>query len=182
MFLSYFSFLLLFLVSIFFIIVVFPYFFGAPWHPASRKAIHEALELCQPQQGEILYDLGCGDGRVLLAGFRKFNLKGVGVDIDPVKTWFARWLIDRAGLKEVIRIERKNLVGFNIGEADIIYAYLTHKVLDRILPMLKSQMKPGARLVCYRFCLKGEFPDQVGCNGSTFLYKFGRGNRVNAYS
>ena len=163
-------------------IAIIPYFYGAPWHPSSHRTIRIALELCQPQSGETLYDLGCGDGRTLLIGAKELNLKCVGVEIDPVKTWLARWRIKKAGLEDSIRIEQKNIIGFDVGSADIIYTYLTHQALDKLLPTLKVQMKPGSRLVSYRFCLKGETPDQIAQGGSIFLYRFAKGSQVNFYS
>ena len=163
-------------------VIIIPYFYGALWYPVPKKVARHALELCKPSPGETLYDLGCGDGRVLLIGAKEFGLKGVGVEIDPIKTWFARWRIKNAKLSSQISIERRNAIGFNIGQADVIFIYLSHQAIDQLLPTLKKQMKSGARLVSYRFCLKGEVPDKFMEHVSIFLYKFNKGKSVNIYS
>ena len=176
------SFILLFLALTLTAITIIPHFYGAPWYPASRKAIRSALELCEPRPGETLFDLGCGDGRVLLIGAKEFRLKGVGVEIDPIKAQLALWRIKKAGMTDNIRITRENAINCDVRSADIIFVYLTHQALDRLLPILKAQMKFGARLVSYRYCLKGETPDKVRGGNSIFLYRFNKGTKVNIFS
>tara|TARA_B100000686_G_C16800620_1_gene985709 strand:- start:2226 stop:2774 length:549 start_codon:yes stop_codon:yes gene_type:complete len=182
MYFSELSFVLLFLTLALAAIIIIPHFYGAPWYPASLKAIRRALELCEPRPGETLYDLGCGDGRVLLLGAKEFGLKGVGVEIDPIKSRLALWRIKKAGMTNSILITRQNAINCDVRSADIIFVYLTHQALDRLLPILKTQMRLGARLVSYRYCLQGEVPDKVGGGNSIFLYRFNKGTKLNIFS
>ena len=163
-------------------VIVIPYFFGAPWHPTPKSHIQQALKLCKAKPGEILYDLGCGDGRVLIFGAQKFNLRGVGLEIDPIKVWIAKWKLQRMDLLDSIQIVRKNIHKFDYSQADIIFIYLSHQALDRLQPCLQKQIKPGARIVCYRFCLKGVVPDQASKDGSIFLYHLNKGTKINTFS
>ena len=85
------------LVLIFFILlaamVIVPVFFGAPWHPLSDENINRIIKFADLQPGETFYDLGSGDGRVLIAASSNQCLRGVGVEIDPIKVWLSRYFI-----------------------------------------------------------------------------------------
>ena len=175
------SLILILIVLVVAAVVIVPYFFGAPWHPTSAANIRRALELCEAKPGESLYDLGCGDGRVLIAGAKEFGLNGVGLEIDPLKAWIAKWRVRRAGLSDRIRIHRKNVHDFEYGQADILFIYLTHQALDR-LSIPNKQMKREVRIVCYRFCLKGVTPDRASTDETLFLYRLNKGTRINAFS
>ena len=176
------SFTLLLILLALSAIIIIPYFFGAPWHPTSQTHIQQALELCGAKPGETLYDLGCGDGRVLIAGAQEFGLKGIGLEIDPIKVWIAKWKVRQVGLLDSIQIIKKNVYEFDYSQADILFIYLTHQALDRLLPFLQKQIKPGTRIICYRFCLKGIVPDQASKDGAIFLYRLSKGTHVNAFS
>ena len=162
--------------------IIIPNFFGAPWFPTSHARIQQALRLCGAKPGEILCDLGCGDGRVLITGVKEFGLKGIGVEIDPIKVWVSKWKVRRIGLLDKIKIIRKSVYEFDYSHVDILFIYLTHQAQDRLLPILKKKIKPGARIVCYKFCMKGVKPDQISKDGSTFLYRLNKGIYVNEFS
>ncbi len=162
--------------------VIVPVFFGAPWHPLSGKNIRKILEFAEVQTGDRFYDLGSGDGRVLIAAAKHYGADGVGVEIDPIKVWLSRWLIRRAELSERLQIFRNNVYGFDCGKADILYIYLTHQALDRLFPDLLERLKPSVKIVCYRFCIKGIAPVKVSEDKTLFLYQKGKGTKVDGYS
>ncbi|KMP11805.1 hypothetical protein UZ36_02995 [Candidatus Nitromaritima sp. SCGC AAA799-C22] len=174
------------LILIFFVLlaamVILPVFFGAPWHPLSDENIRRILDFAELKKGELFYDLGSGDGRVLIAAVRDQCVRGVGVEIDPVKAWLSRKFAQAAEVSGKIRIHRGNLYDFDVSEADVIYLYLTHQALDRLFPELLDRVKPTARIVCYRFCIRNLEPDKVNEEKNLFLYRAGKGRSVNEYS
>lgn len=176
------SILLLILVLVLAVIVLVPSFYGAPWHPTSTKKIIEILKFCEAQPGETIYDPGSGDGRVLIAAADKFGLNGVGVEIDPLKVWVSHRLIRWKGLNDRIKIMRRSMYGFDYSGADILYLYLTHQAIDRLLPEILDQLKSNVKIVCYRFCLRDMTPIKVNADKTIFLYRLDKGREVNEYS
>ena len=162
--------------------VILPTFFGAPWHPLSDENINRIIKFANLEPGETFYDLGSGDGRVLIMAAREICLRGVGVEIDPIKVWLSRCFITAAKLTEKIRIYRGNMYDFDVSEADVIYLYLTHQALDRLFPEILDRLKPSARIICYRFCIRNLEPTKVNEDKSLFLYRMDKGRLVNEYS
>ena len=174
------------LVLIFFLLlaamVIIPVFFGAPWHPLSDENIDRIVKFADLQPGETFYDLGSGDGRVLIAATREKCVQGVGVEIDPIKVWLSRCFTTTAKLTDKIRICRGNMYDFDVSEADVIYLYLTHQALDRLFPEILSRVKSSVRIVCYRFCIRNMEPVKVNEDKNLFLYRVDKGRSVNEYS
>jgi len=164
------------------VMVIGPVFFGAPWHPARRRDIRLALEWCEPIPGETLVDLGSGDGRVLLLAAREFGLNAVGLEIDPLKAAFSRWRVRRAGLSHRITVFCRNALEHDYRDADILFIYLSHQSLDRLWPTLRAQLKPTARIVCYRFRLRGFQPHRASPDGTLFLYRMDKGLHLDGYT
>jgi len=162
--------------------VILPVFFGAPWHPLSEKNIDQIIKFADLKPGERFYDLGSGDGRVLIAASRENCVQGIGVEIDPIKVWLSKSLTRAAKLTNKIRICRGNMYDFDVSEADVIYLYLTHQALDRLFPEILDRVKPSARIVCYRFCVRNLEPTKVNKDKNLFLYRMDKGRSVNEYS
>ena len=153
------------LVLIFFLLlaamVIIPVFFGAPWHPLSDENIDRIIKFADLQPGETFYDLGSGDGRVLIAATREKCVQGVGVEIDPIKVWLSKYFTITAELTERVCIYRGNMYDFDVSEADVIYLYVTHQALDRLFPEILDRVKPSVRIICYRFCIRNLEPIKV---------------------
>jgi len=174
------------LVLVFFIllfgVVVLPAFFGSPWHPLLPGTIRKILDFADVQPGEKIYDLGSGDGRVLIQAARHYGAKGVGLEIDPVKVWVARKLARWAGVSDRVQIERKNFLDFDFRDADVIYVYLTHQALDKLIPKILPYLKPSTRIVSYRFCLGNRQPSKTNSKQNLFMYRLDKGTNVDGYS
>lgn len=105
------------------------------------------LQLAQLQPGETVYDLGSGDGRVLIVAAREFNANGVGLEIDPLRTLLSQLTLHWLGLGHRARVVRVNLFNVSLAEADVVTLYLLPKAVARLAPKLKAELKPGARVV-----------------------------------
>jgi len=144
--------MILLIAALYFLI---PPFFGPPSVPTRRKRIRKALQLAKLQPGEILYDLGAGDGRVLVIAVKEFNAHAVGIEVGPVQcavSWAnAFW----NGVSSKVRIEARNFYHADRSEADVVFAYLTSDQAGRLQEKLKKELKSGARVVTISF----NFPD-----------------------
>ena len=141
------------LALVWFLSVVGPFFFGAPWLPMPVATARRMLQLANAQPGETVYDLGSGDGRVLIVAAREFDAQAVGVEIEPLRTFFSRLAIRRLGLRNRARVLRANLFDVDLRDSDIVTVYLLPKATARLAPKLRRELKLGARVVTLDFHL-----------------------------
>ena len=162
--------------------VVLPIFFGAPWHPLMPHTIRRILNFVDIRPGEMICDLGCGDGRVLITAAKKYSAKGVGVEIDPIKVGFTRLLVKLKKVDERVSIIRGNIFNFDPSDADVVFLYLTHQAMDKLFPEILKKLKPTVRIVSYRFCIRGMTPEKVSADKTLFLYQLTKGTEINNYT
>src|SRR5215216_3252673 len=145
--------LILFLIGLLWILV--PALYGLPPVPTRLARIQKALELVNLQSNETLYDLGAGDGRVLLIAARDFGAKAVGLEIGPIQcAWI--WLRATAsGLGKQIQVRWENFYKADLKDADVVFVYATSKEIAKLSSHLEKQMKNGARLVS----ISADFPE-----------------------
>ncbi len=142
---------ILIIVLILFLSFIWPP--GAPWVPAPNEKILKMLEMLEIKPGEKVYDLGSGDGRILIIAAQRFRAEGVGIEIDPLRVWYSRFLIRIKGLFPKIKIIRQNLLDADLSGADVVILFLLPKILGKLKIKLTSELKPGARIACYRYPL-----------------------------
>ena len=163
------------------VMVIGPALFGSPWHQISRSDLKRALDFCGAHAGERIFDLGSGDGRVLITAAKDYGLVGTGIEIDPIKVWLANLRVRLTGAQEKVKIVRANIFDADYRKADILFIYLTHQAIDKLFPEILDQLKPNAKIICYRFCIKGMTPDKVNADKTLFLYTLNKGTRVNQF-
>lgn len=135
--------------------ILVPMLYGPPWIPTRTNRIRKALQLAGLKPDEVVYDLGCGDGRVLVIAAREFGARAVGIEIGPAQC-AAAWLrAALSGAKDRVRVRWGNFYRADLKDADVVFAYLTSGQARRLEEHLTSQLKPGARLVTIAF----DFPD-----------------------
>jgi len=162
------SLLLLILASLW---IVIPAFYGLPSRPTKPDRIRKALELANLQPDDVFYDLGAGDGRVLLIAAKEFGAKVVGVDIGPVQcalTWFK---IVRNGLNSRVRIMLKNFYKTDLSTADVVFIYGTSREVIKLTSYLPAQMKPGSRVISISADFPEWEPSQFDDHALIFVYE-----------
>ena len=115
------------------------------------------LELAQVQSSDIVYDLGCGDGRIVIAAAKNYRARGVGIDIDPVRIREAKKNARLAGVKRRVEFRKEDLFLANFREATVVTLFLLPAVNRRLLPQLEA-LKPGTRIVSNTFEIAGWKP------------------------
>jgi len=135
--------------------VLVPEFKGAPWVPTSRKLVSKVLKMEDIKPGEIVYDLGSGDGRLVIAAAKEFNARAVGIEIDPFRVFYSRFKVSRLGLGDKVKIVRGDFFKFDLREADVVVMYLLQQTNDRLQSKLEKELKPTCRVASVVWKFKG---------------------------
>ena len=122
-----------------------------PYVPTSPEGVQAMLKLADVKKTDVVYDLGCGDGRIVIAAARDFGARGVGIDIDPVRIAEAKENARKAGVLDRVRFEEKDLFDADIHEATVVTLFLLSSVNARLRPKLLQDLKPGSRVVSNTF-------------------------------
>lgn len=141
----------LIIVLLVFISKMGPMLTGAQYVPTPMATVRRMLQLANVQRGEVVYDLGSGDGRLLLMAAQEFGARAVGVEIDPFRYALTRWKINRTGLEAAVRVQWGNLFDVDLRAADVVMIYLLPKTNARLVKKLRHELKPSARIVCHAF-------------------------------
>ncbi len=152
---------------------------GAPWVPTSLALVEDMLDLAQTKQGEIVYDLGCGDGRVLVTAALKYQARAVGIELDPLRWLWCQILITLLGLRGKVKVRLGDLFQADLSQADVVTCYLLPDTNKKLQDKLMSELKPGARVVSNTFIFPGI--KEVGKKGKARLYLFTPENTTAAY-
>src|SRR5262249_19390373 len=119
--------------------------------PTPENVVEEMLKLANVKKGDTLYDLGSGDGRIVITAAKKFGTKGIGVDINPERIKEANENAKKAGVTDLVAFHRNDLFQEDISKATVVTLYLLPDVNIRLRPKLWKELKPGTRVVSHDF-------------------------------
>ena len=167
---------ILFLSFLAIVVYGFPAMLAVGPIPASKKGIGRALELAEIKPGEKFYDLGCGDGRVLIKAVKKYDCYGVGYELVFPYYLLAKARAKLSGKSDKIDVKCKNFFKADLQNADVIFCFLTPKLMQKIGKLLKeTKLKKGVRIVSYAFSIKDIEPEKKiehsKENWNIYLYK-----------
>jgi hypothetical protein len=128
--------------------------------PTPQEVVEKMLELAQVKKGDLIYDLGCGDGRIVVTAAKKYGCKGVGYDIDPQRVRESLENVEKNKIGHLVHIEQKDIFTLDLSQANVITLYLLPSLNVKLIPQLEK-LKPGSRIVSHDFDMKGVKPDQV---------------------
>jgi precorrin-6B methylase 2 len=131
-----------------------------PFVPTTEEAVQAMLKLAGVQKTDVVYDLGCGDGRIVIAAAKNYGARGVGVDIDPQRIREANENARKAGVERLVRFEENDLFQADIHEASVVTLFLLNSVNLRLRPKLLQDLKPGTRIVSNTFDMGDWKPDK----------------------
>ncbi len=134
----------------------------ALWQPTDPVTMKRLLYLSEIQPGEKLVDLGCGDGRFVVAAARDFGARATGFEIDPFRVLYAKIWIWLARLSDRAAVIRGNMYEVDVSDADVVILFLSATSNFRLQKRLREQLKDGARVVSYYHPMWGWQPDMVG--------------------
>ena len=133
----------------------------APFVPTPHEVVNRMLELAEIEQGDVLYDLGSGDGRIVVAAAKQFGIRAVGFEVDPVLVKDSRQIIKRAGLEELAEIREQDIRSVDFSPASVVTMYLYPAANLRLRPVLMRELKPGSRVISHDFGMGNWKPDHV---------------------
>lgn len=122
-----------------------------PYVPSTEEAVKAMLKLAEVKKTDVVYDLGCGDGRIVIAAAKEYGARGVGIDINPVRIQEARENAKKAGVEHLVRFEEKDLFEADIREATVVTLFLLPSINLKLRPRLMEQLRPGTRIVSNTF-------------------------------
>ncbi|MEJ5340283.1 MAG: methyltransferase domain-containing protein [Thermogutta sp.] len=128
--------------------------------PTPYEVVEKMLEVAQVKKGDVVYDLGCGDGRIVVTAAKKYGVRAVGFDIDPERIKEARENVRKNGVEDLVRIEQKDIFTLDLSEATVVTLYLLPQLNVKLIPQLEK-LKPGSRIVSHDFDMDGVIPDKV---------------------
>jgi len=122
-----------------------------PFVPTTEEAVQAMLKLAGVKKTDIVYDLGCGDGRIVIAAAKTYGAHGVGIDINPVRIGEAKENAKKAGVESLVRFEENDLFEADIHEATVVTLFLLSHINLKLRPKLLQDLKPGTRVVSNTF-------------------------------
>lgn len=137
---------------------------GAPipdviYVPTPQEMVDRMLEMAEVKPGETVYDLGCGDGRIVVTAARDFGARGIGVDIDPRRIAESRANVRKAGVEDRVEIRQADLFTMDFADADVVALYLLPALNLRLRPRILEELRPGTRIVSNSFDMDDWRPD-----------------------
>ena len=151
----------------------------APYVPTPQHVVERMLELAQVSSKDVVYDLGCGDGRIVITAAKKYGARGVGIDIDPERIRESQANAKAAGVEKLVTFKMDDALKADVSEATVVTLYLLSSSNAILRPMLTKQLKPGARIVSHAFSMGDDWPplttetvdDESGFKRTLYLWK-----------
>ena len=141
--------------------------------PTSDAVVAAMLKLAEVGKDDVVYDLGCGDGRIVIAAARDFGARGVGVDLDPIRILEARAAAVKAGVADRVTFIEGDLFdpSLKLGEATVVTLFLLQRLNEQLRPRLQRELKPGARVVSHAWTMGDRWPaDATVQAGDSVVY------------
>ena len=150
----------------------------APYVNSPEHAIDKMLQMANLRSGQTLYDLGCGDGRILIAAAERYKVRGVGIEISESLAKTAAEKVRKAGLQSQVKIVHANFMHMDLSPADVVTLYLATSANENLRPNLERYLHPNARVISYDYPIPGwkpldksESESRRGANHVIYLYE-----------
>jgi SAM-dependent methyltransferase len=150
----------------------------APFVPTEQDVVERMLELAGVTSKDVVYDLGCGDGRIPITVARKHGARGVGIDIDPRRIAESRANARKAGVEGLVEFRVQDAMTVDVSPASVVTLFLLSSSNLKLRPLLTRQLKPGARIVSHEFSMGDweplkveEFRDKIGSMHTLYLWR-----------
>lgn len=128
--------------------------------PTPQDVVEKMLEVAKVTKKDLLYDLGCGDGRIVVTAAKKYGCKAIGFDVDPKRIKESLENVKKNKVGKLVKIEQRNIFKLDLSKANVITLYLLPSLNVKLIPQLEK-LKPGSRIVSHDFDMKGVKPDKV---------------------
>jgi ubiquinone/menaquinone biosynthesis C-methylase UbiE len=141
-----------------------------PFVPTPEKVVETMLEVAKVGPKDVVYDLGSGDGRIVISAAKKYGARGVGIDIDPDRIKEARANARKAGVEKRVEFRQGDLFDAKISDATVVTIYLLSGINLKLKPKLLAELKPGTRIVSHAFDMGDWKPEATAKVGTSTVY------------
>lgn len=148
-----------------------------PFVTTPDDVVDRMLTMAKVGKGDVVYDLGCGDGRIVIAAARKYGARGVGVDINPQRIVEANENARKAGVQDLVTFRVEGVFDTDVHEATVVTLYMLAEINVKLRPKLTAQLRPGSRIVSHTFGIGDwepaqvmNFTDEMGTKRTLFLF------------
>ena len=139
--------------------------------PTPQEVVEDMLRLADVKNGDVLYDLGSGDGRIAITAAKKYGIRATGIDIDAQRIWEANQNARKAGVAKLVEFRQEDLFMANFKDATVVTLYLLPDLNVKLRPRLWAELKPGTRIVSHQFDMGDWRPDKkLESNGRTVYF------------
>jgi cyclopropane fatty-acyl-phospholipid synthase-like methyltransferase len=138
--------------------------------PTPQPVVDAMLQMAKVKTGDVLYDLGSGDGRIPITAAQRFEVRGVGIDIDPDRIREANANAQKAGVAQLVTFRQADLFTSDLSEATVVTLYLLESLNARLRPKLLKELKPGTRIVSHAFSMGDWEPEQSRVVDGSVIY------------
>jgi uncharacterized protein (TIGR03000 family) len=128
--------------------------------PTPQEVVDKMLELAEVKKGDVVYDLGCGDGRIVVTAAKKYGVKAVGFDINPERVKESLENVRKNNVEKLVTIKKADIFTLDLSEASVVTLYLLPSLNVKLMPQLEK-LKPGSRIVSHDFDMRGAKPKKV---------------------
>jgi len=128
--------------------------------PTPQEVVEKMLEMAQVTKDDLVYDLGCGDGRIVVAAAKTYGCRAFGFDVDPRRIKESNENVEKSGVGDLVTIVQKDIFTLDLSEVNVVTLYLLPSLNVKLIPQLEK-LKPGSRIVSHDFDMQGVTPDQV---------------------
>lgn len=159
----------------------------APYVPTPMVVVEKMLEMAKVKKNDILYDLGCGDGRIVITAAKKYGIRGVGIDLEPERIKESVAHAKEAGVENLVEFRLQDAMKSDISAATIVTLYLLPESNALLRPILEKQLKPGARVVSHNYHMPDWQAKETGYTEvksgdgdvhTIFVYKISKNDRI----
>lgn len=150
--------------------ILWPFIVGAPWTPTSRSTARKMLELAKVTEDDIVVDLGSGDGRIIVMAAEEFGARSIGIEVDPLRVRWSRWVIRRHGLEQKVSVIQKNFFDQSLEIATVVCLFQRQNTNNQLKTKLAGELRTGTRVVSHMYTFEGWIPAISTKNPNLYLY------------
>ena len=150
----------------------------APFVPTPQAVVDRMLELAEVTKDDIVYDLGCGDGRIVITAAKKYGARGVGLDFNPQRIAESKTNAQKEGVEDLVEFILQDAMAADVSKATVVMLYLLSSSNMKLRPLLTKQLQPGARIVSHAFSMGDweadkidRFDDARGTSRTLYLWR-----------
>jgi SAM-dependent methyltransferase len=132
-----------------------------PFVPSPPDVIDRMLEMARVKSSDVIYDIGSGDGRIIIEAAKKYGVKGVGIEIDPDLVKKAQDNAFREKVDHLVEFRAQDAFAADVSPASVVTVYMLPEFNAKLRPMLEKQLRPGSRVVSHDFEIRGWAPDRI---------------------